>query len=83
MFVCLCMLCVCVFVRAGCPDCKRRCNQELRKKLKTLFPSMPERCFNDVLAKESGVYVCACGVHVRVCVCMCMCVCVCVCVQYR
>ena len=44
-----CLLCL-----VGCADCKRRCNNEIREKLDILFPDMPKKRFDEVLAKETG-----------------------------
>lgn len=38
---------------SGCPDCTRRCNIDLRNRLKILFPTMPIKKIDEVLPYEN------------------------------
>ena len=44
------ILCVC----AGCPDCLRVCNVQLKEKLRTLFPTSQLKILDEVLPVEDG-----------------------------
>lgn len=40
----------------GCPECAKKCNVELKEKLKTALPTIPHKKIDEALANENGVF---------------------------
>ena len=43
-----------IYSPVGCPECAHKCNYDFKNKLSILFPTMPSKKIDDVLATENG-----------------------------